>query len=72
MEMDQILTFRGNVNTGVGLLTDFPQVGSSYGELGFPFGSDANSYRMQAMYMWAELETLYETADLIKGLVRQI
>ena len=60
--------FGAAVNTGVGLLKDFPQVGTSYGEVGFPFGSDANSYRFQSLYLWNEISTLYDTATEIKTL----
>jgi len=65
---DQVFEFGGSVNTGVGLLVGFPQVGSSYGEVGFPFGCDANSYRFQALYLWDEVSDLYDTAIEIQGL----
>ena len=64
----QVLEFGGQVNTGIGLLVAMPQVGTSYGEVGFPLGSDANSYRFQAMYLWSEIGTLYETAQQIQAL----
>ena len=60
--------FGAAVNTGLGLLKDFPQVGTSYGEVGFPFGSDANSYRFQSLYLWNEISTLYDTSAEIKTL----
>jgi hypothetical protein len=65
---DQVLHFEGSVNTGVGLLVSFPQVGSSYGEVGFPFGCDANSYRFQALYLWDEITDLYDTAIELQAL----
>ena len=58
----------GLIVNGLGLLSNFPQLGHAYGRRGLPFGCDAAAFRYQALYLWTELEPTYETAEEIRSL----
>jgi hypothetical protein len=47
-------------STGIGLLADFKEVGTSYGDVGMVLGSDAADYRLQALYQYSELLSVYD------------